>query len=108
MSMTQIQQAGKDLGELIEWGPASEFQRTFPHMVEFIEDNLEKGVCFPNRSVWFRADLLAHPELSPPGHGSLAYCETGLIWEKRDLDRGFGMFPFFGDQAYFDAAPVAS
>jgi len=105
MSMTQIQEAGEQVGGLIEWAPGSEFQRSFPHMVEFIRDNLEKGVCFGHRSVWFRSDLLAHPEFSPPGHGSLSYCETGLVWEKRDLDRGFGMFPCFGDEAYFDAPP---
>lgn len=105
LSMSEVQEAGSDLGGLIRWGSGSAFQRTFPHMVDFIENNLEKGVCFGHRSVWFRSDLLGHPEFSPPGHGALSYCETGLVWEKRDLERGFGMFPHFGDAAYFDAPP---
>ncbi len=106
MSMTQIQQAGAGIGDLIEWGPGTEFQLTFPHIVEFAENNLKQGLCFQHRSVWHRADLLTSPWLSPPGHGSLSYCETGLVWEQRDLARGFGMFPAFADAAWFDAAPV--
>ncbi|MDP6982423.1 MAG: transglutaminase domain-containing protein [Candidatus Latescibacteria bacterium] len=106
MSMTQIQQAGAAIGEHIEWGPGTEFQRTFPHIVEFCDENLTKGVCFGHRSVWYRADLLTRPWLSPPGHGSITYCETGLVWETRDLERGFGMFPAFGTPDWFDAPPV--
>ncbi len=105
LSIGEIQQQGGDLSGVLEWGEGTEYQRTFPHMVEFIRDNLEKGVCFNCRSIWPRADLLTHPEYSPPGHGSLAYCETALVWEERDLQRGFGMFPYFGSTAYFDAPP---
>ncbi|HJP29342.1 MAG TPA: transglutaminase domain-containing protein, partial [Candidatus Latescibacteria bacterium] len=106
MSMTEIQNAGQGIGELIEFGPGTEFQLTFPHIVEFAEQNLKKGVCFRHRSVWHRADLLTSPWMSPPAHGSLSYCETGLVWERRELDRGFGMFPAFGDSSWFDAAPA--
>ena len=105
MSMGEIQEAGSDLKGLIEWGPGTEYQRTFPHMVAFVEDNLEKGLCFRHRSVWYRGDLLSRPDLSPPGHGALSYCETGLVWEKPDLDAGFGMFLYFGDADYFNAPP---
>ncbi len=105
MSMTEIQAAGDGIGDLIEWGSGTEFQLTFPHIVEFAEQNLKKGVCFAHRSVWHRADLLSSPWMSPPGHGSLSYCETGLVWERRDLDRGFGMFPSFADATWFDAEP---
>ncbi len=106
MSMNEIQEVGSDIDQHIEYGPGSEFQNTFPHMVEWQKENLEQGVCFGHRSVWFRSDLLGHPEHNPPGHGSISYCETGLVWEKRDLDAGFGMFPYFGDKNYFDAPPV--
>lgn len=107
MSMSEIQQEGGDLRGVIEWGPGTEFQRTFPHMVEFVRDNLEKGVCFRHRSVWSRADLMSHPEFSPPGHGSTSYCETGLVWERKDR-AAFGMFPYFGGSDYFDAPPGRS
>jgi hypothetical protein len=105
LSVTEIQQAGSDLSELVRWGPGTDFQRGFPHMVEFIDDNFLKGIFIQHRSIWPRADFLSHPEFSPPGHGSVAYCETSLIWEKRDLERGLVMFPYFGDAAYFDAPP---
>lgn len=105
LSVTEIQQAGSDLSELVEWGPGSEFQRRYPHIVEFMEDNFSRGLFVRHRSIWPRADFLSHPELSPPGHGSTAYCETSLVWEKRDLQRGLGMFPHFADPVYFDAPP---
>ncbi len=104
LSIPDIQQAGGDLSELIVWGPGAEFQRTFPHMVKFVQENLQKGVCFRHRSIWPRADLLSHPELSPPGHGAVSYCETDLVWEKKDMHK-FGMFPYFADPDYFEAPP---
>lgn len=105
LSVTEIQEAGSDLGNLVEWGPGTEYQRQYAHIREFIEKNFLRGVFIRHRSIWPRADFLSHPEFSPPGHGSLAYCETNLVWETRDLERGFAMFPYFGDAAYFDAPP---
>jgi hypothetical protein len=107
LSVTEIQQAGSDLSRFIEWGPGIEFQRRNPLISDWLEATYLRGRCFRHRSVWYRADLLSHPELSPPGHGSTAYCETGLVWEKRDLGRGLGMFTHFGEPAYFDAPPEA-
>ena len=105
LSIPQIQELGSDLSTVLVYGEGTAFQRTFPHMVEFVRDNLERGVCFRHRSIWYRADLLGHPELSPPGHGSTAYCETGLVWEEAHREGGFGMFPHFGDPEYFKAPP---
>ncbi len=94
-----------DVAGLIEWGQGTVFQRTFPHIVEFIEKNMERGLSFRHRSLWPRADLLSHPEFSPPGHGSVSYCEADLVWETAHRDRGFGMFRYFADSDYFEAAP---
>ena len=105
LSVTEIQQAGPDLSPLIEWGPGIEFQRRNPLIEDWISQVYLPGLCFAHRSVWQRADLLSHPEFSPPGHGSTSYCETGLVWEESDLDQGFGMFPCFAGPDYFDAPP---
>ena len=105
LSIAEIQQQGSELAALWEWGEGTKFQRTFPHMVEFIEENMNRGVAFRNRSVWVRADLLSHPELSPPGHGSVSYCEADFAWEQRNRDAGFGMFRYFADDAYFAKPP---
>jgi len=107
LSVTEIQSEGSNLAGLIEWGPGAEYQRQFAHVSEFIRDILETGACCAHRGIWPRADFLSHPELSPPAHGTLTYCEAGLVWEARDLKRGFGMFPYFGDQTYFDAPPAS-
>jgi hypothetical protein len=108
MSLTEIQQAGTDLSPFVRWGKGTKFQRQFPHIVQFVKEMYLTGRCFRHRSVWARTDFLSRPELTPPGHGALAYCETGLVWEKRDLQRGFGMFPYFADASYFDAPPCRS
>jgi hypothetical protein len=105
LSVTEIQQAGEELGRFVEWGPGIEFQRRNPLIADWMQSTYLRGRCFRQRSVWYRADLLSHPQFSPPGHGSTAYCETGLVWEKRDLSRGLGMFPYFADTAYYDAPP---
>jgi hypothetical protein len=106
LSVTEIQEAGDDLSPIVEWGPGIEFQRQNPLIADWMKSTYLSGRCFRHRSVWYRADLLSHPELSPPGHGSTAYCETGLVWEKRDLERGLGMFPHFAEAAYFDGPPA--
>jgi hypothetical protein len=106
MSVTEIQAAGSDLARYVEWGPGKEYQVANPVIADWLRNNMLKGVCYRRRGIWPRADFLSHPELSPPAHGWPAYCETGLVWEKRDLAGGLGMFPYFGDPEYFDAAPA--
>ena len=105
LSLSEIRRLGSDLTPYVSWGKGAVFQRTFPHMAEFIRENLLKGLCFTHRSVWRRTDFLSHPEYTPPGHGSLSYCETDLVWEMGDLAAGFGMFRYFAPPAYFDRSP---
>ena len=106
LSVSDIQAAGDDLSDLVTWGPGNDFQRANPFVNPWITDNFLKSVCFQHRSIWPRNDFLSHPELTPPGHGSTSYADTSLVWEQRDLHEGFGMFPYFGDRAYFDAPPA--
>ncbi len=105
MSVREIQQAGPDLSRLVEWGPGHRFQLNNPVIAEWVPKTFLTGACFRHRSIWSRADFLSHPEFSPPGHGSTCYCETNLVWEADDLEQGFGMFPYFAEQDYFDAPP---
>jgi transglutaminase-like putative cysteine protease len=106
LSVKEIQHLGAGLAAETEWGAGHEFQVQNPLVAAWIPSVFDKGLCFRHRSVWPRTDFLAHPELTPPGHGETAYSETGLVWEQRDLDEGFGMFPNFGDESYFDAPPA--
>jgi transglutaminase-like putative cysteine protease len=106
LSISEIQELGGDLRPYVEWGPGTAFQRQNPRLATWIETTYLTGVCFRHRSLWPRADFLSHPECSPPAHGATAYCEAGLVWEERDLDRGLGMFPHFAPAAYFDAPPA--
>lgn len=106
LSITEIQQLGDHVTPFIEWGPGSDFQRQNPHIVDWLERNYHHGICFRHRSIWPWQDYLTHPQHAPPSHGWTVYCETGLVWETRDQERGLGMFPWFGNAAYFDAPPV--
>ena len=105
LSIEEIQALGDGLAPYVEWGSGARFQQTFAHMRDFIGNNLLKGVCFRHRSVWPRTDFLSHPEHSPPGHGSVSYCETDLVWTEADLESGFGMFRYFAPSGYFTASP---
>lgn len=105
LSVSEAQAAGADLSPLVQWGPGAAGQRAVPHMETFVQANLLKGLYLRRRSLWPRADFLTHPEHTPPGHGATAYCETGLVWAAPAGDPTLGMFPYFGDDAYFDAPP---
>jgi len=105
LSVREIQRAGSDLTALVEWGPGYDFQVKNPFIGPWIRNTFLNGVCFRHRSLWPRTDFLTHPELTPGWHGSTSYCETSLVWEIADLEQGFAMFPYFGEQEYFDAAP---
>jgi hypothetical protein len=75
-------------------------------MEAFIQAQIFQDATWANhRSLWPRTDFLSHPELTPPGHGVTSYSETNLVWEIKDQDEGFGMFPYFGNQDYFNAPP---
>jgi hypothetical protein len=106
LSLPEIRQLGAALETRVVWGPGLDFQRQNPRIVQWIEHTYLTGLCFRHRGLWPRADLLSRPDLSPPGHGSLAYCETDIVWEEPALAAGFGMFPYFGDASYFDAPPA--
>jgi len=106
LSVAEVQALGPALREALDYGRGLAFQRRNPRIEAFREEVFETGVCFRYRALWPRADFLSHPELSPPGHGALAYCEADLVWEESAREQGFGMFPYFADAAYFEAAPT--
>ncbi len=105
LSIEEIRGLDGGLAPYVEWGRGSRYQRTFSHMRDFIRNSLLRGVCFRHRSIWPRTDFLSHPELTPPGHGSVSYCETDLVWSESDRETGFGMFKYFAPAAYFTAPP---
>ncbi len=105
LSIEEIQALGDGLEPYVEWGSGTRYQRTFSHIRDFIRNSLLRGVCFRHRSVWPRTDFLSHPEHTPPGHGSVSYCETDLVWAEPDVESGFGMFRYFAPPGYFSAPP---
>lgn len=106
VTVEELRAARSEAGKLAVYGPGIAFQRRFPHIDLLIEGEFGQGATWAyHRSLWPRADFLSHPELTPPGHGVTAYCETNLVWERKDLDEGFDMFPYYGDEAYFHAPP---
>ncbi len=104
LSIPETRRLRPDLGRYVSWGPGLNYQLSNPEMKDFTA-NYAAAPFMDHRSLWWRADFLSNPQYSPPGHGSLCYCETGLVWEKKDLDEGMAMFPYFGDEDYFNAPP---
>jgi hypothetical protein len=51
------------------------------------------GICFRHWALWPRNDFLSHPELTPPSHGAVYYCETDWLWAKTGR-ASQGMFPW--------------
>ena len=108
LSVEEIQALGDGLEPYVEWGVGARFQRSFAHIRDFMRDKFLRGVCFRHRALWPRTDFLSRPEHSPPGHGSVSYCETDLVWSEPDVESGFGMFRYFAPAAYFSAPPDRS
>jgi hypothetical protein len=106
LSARAVGALGKSLADHVSWGPGFDAQRRNPHLEGWLRESYLTGRCFRHRALWHWSDYLSMPSHAPPGHGSTAYCETALVWETADRDRGFGMFPFFADDDYFDAPPV--
>jgi hypothetical protein len=75
-------------------------------MREWIRDVFLSGRCFRHRGVWPYADFTVHPDRLPPAHGAAGYSELDLVWETSDVSNGFGMFRYFADEDWFDAAPA--
>jgi transglutaminase-like putative cysteine protease len=100
-----IRELGDDLKPYVKAGKGIESHLAVPAERTWFENILLKGVVYRDRALWPRSDFLSRPELAPPGHGAAGYSELELVWESRSADRGFGMFQYFGDEAWFDAPP---
>ncbi len=105
LSVPEIRTLIPDLSPYFSFGPGLDYQLRNPLIQPFI-DQYPRGAFMKHRSLWWRADFLSSPTFCPPGHGSLCYSEIGLVWERKDLDDGMAMFPYFGDEEYFDAPPI--
>ncbi|MDB5271600.1 MAG: hypothetical protein JWP58_4640 [Hymenobacter sp.] len=102
-----IRELGRDLKPHINAGKGIASHLAASAERTWFENILLKGIVYRDRAMWPRSDFLSRPELAPPGHGGTAYSETEIVWETRSLHRGFGMFQYFGDEAWFDAPPEA-
>jgi hypothetical protein len=100
-----IRGLGADVGQHVTVGPGTEERCSTPAGRQWFEENLLRGVCFRNRSLWPRSDFLSRPDLTPPGHGSASYSELDLVWDEQCRDNGFGMFRYFASKEWFEAPP---
>ena len=105
LSVKEIKQIGSGLANWARWGLGRKFQDHNPFIADWVDRVFDPGVCFNNRAIWQRTDFFSHPELTPPWHGSMAYCETGIIIEKDGESRDLGMFPWQMASQTFDLPP---
>jgi hypothetical protein len=104
--LNTIRDLGTEVRHHLVAGHGIEERLAMPSQRLWFEENLLKGVCFRNRSLWPRSDFLSRPDLTPPGHGSASYTELDLVWDERCRDNGFGMFRYFGAVEWFEAPPA--
>lgn len=107
LSTAEVRAAGGGLASLVRWGPGHARQSRSPAMRRWIRDVMLSGLCFVHRGVWLAGDFTSRPDRMPPAHGAGAYSELDIVWEAADLKQGFGMFRYFADRDWFDAAPAA-
>lgn len=105
LSLTEVQSKLPNLDEIVSFGPGVVSQRKNPRIASWLDSGYCEGKYFRYRSAWSRSDFLTRPELTPPAHGAVSYCETGLVWDAAHRKQ-FGMFPFFGNANYFDGPPA--
>lgn len=88
-------------------GPSADAQAEI--LKNWLDSTFYTGECFRLRSVWNRMDLLSRPDQSPPGHGQVAYCETGLIWSRTNVvGEELDMFPHVVPAEVLDQPPTSS
>jgi len=105
LSVTELQDTRKTVNDVTEYGPGAERHRQNPRTMYWFDDGSRRARSINHRSVWYRSDILSHPEFNPAAHGAgVMYSETGIVWEQRDMET-WPMFPYFGDRDYFDAPP---
>jgi transglutaminase-like putative cysteine protease len=105
MTIDEIRASG-DLPGRVRWGAGTAFQLERPAMRTWVRDTYLTGICFRHRAVWPRSDFLARPDETPPGHGCTAYSEADLVWMAPDVERGFAMFRYFAESAWFAEPPT--
>lgn len=103
LSLSEVQSALPDLTGLVRFGTGFQSQKKNPRISAWLDGYCE-GKYFRHRSAWYRSDFLTRPDLTPPAHGAVSYCETGLVWDAAHR-KSFGMFPYFGDKTYFEDPP---
>lgn len=105
LSIEEIREHPDNLSSLVRAGDGLERRLDDARLRAFWRESYLTGRCFAHRSVFTRCDCLSHPELSPPAHGSVSFCETNLVWERESRNSEFAMFPYAGSPRYFAAAP---
>ena len=91
LSLWEMVQQRPRLNEFTVPGPS--YARQESHIHDFITGTIGTGTSYRHIALWPRNDYLSHPELTPPAHGTVAYCETSWQWLDASADGPLGMFP---------------
>lgn len=108
LGMHAIQQLGADVGAALSAGRGIEARLATADGRLWYEQNLRRGVCFGNRSLWPRSDFLTHPEATPAGHGATSYSELELVWDRESTTTDLSMFRYFADTEWFERKPTST
>ncbi|OHB80368.1 MAG: hypothetical protein A2V98_04760 [Planctomycetes bacterium RBG_16_64_12] len=75
-------------------------------VTDAFRDYFASGRSFRHVAVWSANQYVSAPAAAPPNHGSIAYCETEIVWYSPAAMDLAPMFPYRASQrAYFDREP---
>jgi hypothetical protein len=106
LAVDDLLSLGNRLAAHASFGPGFERRSRDAKMRSWITDGYLTGRCFTHRAIWNRMDFLSHPEATAPGHGTVSFCETELVWREESREHGFQMFPYYANDAFFRAPPT--
>ena len=90
-----------------QWVVAGEGMPTGPPRVtDAFKEHFASGKSFRYVGIWSANQYVSDPAAAPPNHGSIAYCESEIVWYS---PAGMDLAPMFpyraGDREYFDRRP---
>ncbi|HVF10831.1 MAG TPA: hypothetical protein VNA16_08515, partial [Abditibacteriaceae bacterium] len=95
LAVAELASLGNELQSLAQFGSGWEAQRA--RFQPYVDADYLTGAVYRLWGVWRRHNWIERPDLAPPAHGAVVYCETDIIWCAEDAaaQAELAMFPHF-------------
>jgi hypothetical protein len=106
LAVAELPGRGAELRDMAQFGSGWETQRT--RFQQIVENDYLSGAVYRLWGVWQRHNWVERPDLVPPAHGAVTYCETDIIWCADDeaTSAELAMFPHLLSSQKLSDEPV--